>query len=265
MSPRRLAVLGHPVAHSRSPAMQTAALEQLGLAEEWEYGAIELAPEEFEARVRALPGEGYAGANVTVPHKQAALALADAPSEVAREIGAANTLVFNGETIGAHNTDADGFLRSLPEPAAGKRALVLGAGGAARAVVWALVREEAAVEVWNRTAARAEWLCAELGGTPVAVGEDASASTALLDQPAYDLIVNTSAVGLKGEDPFAELPLNAAGFRSEQTVVDMVYAEGGSGPARTPRSRRCAPPPAASGDCRFLTRRGATTRQPSRR
>jgi shikimate dehydrogenase len=244
MSVRRLAVLGYPVAHSRSPAMQTAALEALGLAREWEYGAIELAPEEFEERVRALPGEGYAGANVTVPHKQAALALADAPSEVARAIGAANTLVFGGEAIGAHNTDADGFLRSLPEPAAGKRALVLGAGGAARAIVWALVREEATVEVWNRTDARAEALCGELGGTPVAglaAGAPPVPSQAAppgppsspLDQPAYDLIVNTTAVGLEGEDPFAELPLSAGGFGAEQTVVDMVYAEGGTELLRT--------------------------------
>lgn len=229
MSVRRLAVLGHPVAHSRSPAMQTAALEALGLAAEWEYGAIEVSPAEFEARVRALPGEGYAGANVTVPHKRAALALADAPSETAREIGAANTLVFSGEAIGAHNTDADGFLRSLAEPPGGKRALVLGAGGAARAIVWALGREGATVEVWNRTAERAERLCAELGGRPVSLAaRGGPAGTGVPGQCAYDLIVNTSAVGLKGEDPFAELPLSAEGFGAEQTVVDMVYAEGGT-------------------------------------
>ncbi len=218
MSVRRLAVLGYPVAHSRSPAMQTAALAALGLADEWEYGAIEVAPEEFAARVRALSGEGFAGANVTVPHKQAALALADAPSEVAREIGAANTLVFNGEAIGAHNTDADGFLRSLPESPGGKRTLVLGAGGAARAIVWALGRERATVEVWNRTPERAERLCGGLGGTAVSDP----------DQAAYDLIVNTTAVGLTGENPFAVLPLTSEGFTVEQTVVDMVYAEGGT-------------------------------------
>ncbi|HSK50475.1 MAG TPA: shikimate dehydrogenase [Solirubrobacterales bacterium] len=218
MSRRRLAVLGYPVGHSRSPAMQTAALEALGLGGEWEYGAIEVGPEEFEARVRALPGEGFAGANVTVPHKQAALVVADAPSDVAREIGAANTLVFSEGRIGAHNTDADGFLRSLPESPAGKRALVLGAGGAARAVVWALIREEAEVEVWNRTGERAAALCTELGGDPVADP----------DQSACELIVNTSAVGLKGEDPFAALPLAADRFGPEQTVLDMVYAPGGT-------------------------------------
>jgi shikimate dehydrogenase len=218
MSVRRLAVLGYPVAHSRSPAMQTAALAALGLAGKWEYGAVEVAPERFEARVREMAEEGFAGANVTVPHKQAALALADAPSEVAREIGAANTLVFTSEGIGAHNTDADGFLRSLPGSPGGKRALVLGAGGAARAIVWALGRERATVEVWNRTPERAERLCGELGGTTVPDP----------DQAAYDVIVNTTAVGLKGEDPFTELPLSAERFVVEQTVVDMVYAEGGT-------------------------------------
>ena len=90
----KLAVLGQPVAHSRSPAMHTAALEALGLGGEWSYEAIEVAPEEFEARVRRLPGEGFVGVNVTVPHKLAALELADRASPAARAIGAANTLSF---------------------------------------------------------------------------------------------------------------------------------------------------------------------------
>ena len=164
----RLAVLGHPVGHSRSPAMHNAALAELGLGDEWSYEAIDVAPDEFEARVRAMPGEGFAGANVTVPHKGAALALADELSETAREIGAANTLVFADGEIRADNTDADGLLAALPGSPAGKRALVLGAGGAARAVVWALLREGAEVEVWNRTELRSQHLCEELGGEPVA-------------------------------------------------------------------------------------------------
>jgi shikimate dehydrogenase len=214
----RLAVLGYPVGHSRSPAMQGAALAELGLAGEWSYEAIEVAPDAFEARVRAMPAEGFAGANVTVPHKGAALALADELSETAREIGAANTLVFasveGGEPeVRAENTDAEGLLRALPGSPRGRHALVLGAGGAARAVVWALLREGATVEVWNRTALRSQHLCEELGGAPV----DAP------DQPAYELIVNTTAVGLAGEDPFAELPLAPDAFGPEQTVVDMVY------------------------------------------
>ena len=113
-----------------------------------------------------MPAEGFAGANVTVPHKGAALAVADELSEVAREVGAANTLSFEDGVIHAYNTDAEGFLAALPGRPGGKRALVLGAGGAARAVVWALVREGAEVEVWNRTELRSRNLCAELGGTP---------------------------------------------------------------------------------------------------
>jgi shikimate dehydrogenase len=210
----RLAVIGHPVAHSRSPAMQNAALAALGLAE-WSYEAIDVAPEAFAERVAELAVGDFAGANVTVPHKHAALALADAPSEVAREIGAANILVFVNGAVQAHNTDADGFLAALPEPPAGKRALVLGAGGASRAVCWALNREGARLDVWNRTGERAERICAELGGKAVADP----------DQAAYELIVNTSAAGLDGEDPFEHLPLSAERFAPGQTVVDMVYGD----------------------------------------
>ena len=212
---KRLAVLGQPVSRSRSPAMHNAALEALGLGGEWRYEAIEVGPEEFVELVDSMEEEGFAGANVTVPHKGAALAVAEEISEVAREVGAANTLSFGNGVVHAFNTDAEGFLRSLPEPPGSASALVLGAGGAARAVVWGLVRKGAEVEVWNRTELRSANLCAELGGTP----------TASPDQGVADLIVNTTAVGLRGEDPFAELPLSAAGFREGQTVVDLVYGE----------------------------------------
>jgi shikimate dehydrogenase len=210
---KRLAVLGHPVAHSRSPAMQNAALADLGLAGEWNYEAIAVAPDELESRVRAMAGEGFVGANVTVPHKGAALGLADRHSETAREIGAANTLSFADGEIRADNTDAQGLLDALPGSPRGAAALVLGAGGAARAVVWALLREGAEVGVWNRTELRSRHLCEELGGQPVAAP----------DASAYELIVNSTAVGLGGEDPFEELPLEAGDFGAGQTVVDMVY------------------------------------------
>jgi shikimate dehydrogenase len=212
---KRLAVLGHPVGHSRSPAMHTAALAALGLSGEWTYEAIDLAPDQFEPRVREMVGEGFVGANVTVPHKGAALALADSLSETAREIGAANTLSFAGAEIHADNTDAQGLLEALPGPVGGKRTLVLGAGGAARAAVWALTREGAEVVVWNRTTLRAEHLCEELGG----VVAEAPA------QGDFELIVNTTAAGLRGEDPFAELPLDPAAFTPDQTIVDLVYGE----------------------------------------
>lgn len=210
---RRLAVLGFPVAHSRSPSMHNAAFAELGMAGEWSYEAIAAAPDRLAERVESMPGEGFVGANVTVPHKEAALALADEISETAREIGAANTLSFEDGSVRAENTDAEGLLRALPTSPAGQRALVLGAGGAARAVVWGLLREGAAVEVWNRTELRSRHLCEELGGDAVAGP----------DQSSYGLIVNSTAVGLDDEDPFRELPLEAKGFAPGQTVVDMVY------------------------------------------
>lgn len=244
----RLAVLGHPVGHSRSPAMQSAALAALEMEAEWSYEAIDVAPDQFAARVRALPAEGFAGANVTVPHKTAAFALADVASEGAARIGAANTLVFDGVQIQAHNTDAGGLIASLPAPPGGRRALVLGAGGAARAAVWALRSEGAVVDIWNRTETKAQQIHVELGGT-VSVRDTAQVRDELeieldaaaeredklqitqrggvvvdFDQSAYDLIVNTTALGLQGEDPFEHVrPLRPDGFSPRQTVVDMVY------------------------------------------
>jgi len=193
--------------------MQTAALAELGLGEEWSYEAIDVAPDGFERLARELPGREFVGANVTVPHKGAALAVADTLTETAREIGAANTLVFGDTGVRAENTDAEGLLRSLPASPAGGRVLVLGAGGAARAVVWGLLREGARVAVWNRTELRSRHLCEELGGEVVSDP----------DPGAYDLIVNSTAVGLEGEDPFTELPLERDRFASGQVVVDMVY------------------------------------------
>jgi shikimate dehydrogenase len=155
------------------------------------------------------------GANVTVPHKGAALLVSERRSGVAREIGAANTLTFEEDEIRADNTDAQGLMESLPESPAGRRALVLGAGGAARAVVWALTREGTEVSVWNRTPERAAKLCAELGGEVV---EDPGPGD-------YELIVNSTSVGLRGEDPFADLPLASDWFGFSQTVVDLVYGD----------------------------------------
>ncbi len=215
---KRLAVLGYPVAHSRSPAMQNAALAELGLAGEWSYEAIEVAPDDFESRVRAMADEGFVGANVTIPHKEAALALADTPSRAALAIGAANTLSLLGGEIRADNTDAPGLIQAIPGSRAGTRALVLGAGGAARAAIWALTRAGAVVYVWNRTPSRAHDTYTELreqinlGGAPVESPR----------QEDYGLIVNTTSVGLRGEDPFAHLPLEPGKFAG-QIVVDMVY------------------------------------------
>lgn len=218
----RLAVLGHPVSHSRSPAMQNAALAGVGL-DDWEYQAIDVAPEDFPELVRRLPSEGFAGVNVTVPHKEAALAIADRASEAARAIGAANTLSFADGAISAENTDAPGLIDSLAGAGelAGRPALALGAGGAGRAVVWALAGAGMNVMLWNRTHSKAEALAAELGVEvipPELHGE--------IDPGRFDVIVNASAAGLGGGDGLADLPLDQGGFRPGQTVVDMVYGDG---------------------------------------
>src|SRR5689334_19128381 len=147
--------------------MHNAAFAATGL--DWRYVKLPVPPELFERTVRALPGSGYRGANVTIPHKVAALELADAASAPARAIGAANTLTFRDDGgIDADNTDAGGFLAALGESPRGRSALVLGAGGAARAVVWALAEAGASdVAIWNRTAERAEELARAFGARAV--------------------------------------------------------------------------------------------------
>ena len=224
---KRLAVLGHPVAHSRSPAMQNAALAALGLGDEWTYEAIEMPPADFPELTRALPAEGFVGANVTIPHKEAALALAGDASAAATEIGAANTLSFEDGEIRAENTDAPGLLAALPEPPSGKRALVLGAGGSARAVAWALAGQGAATEIWNRTAERAVELVEALSATAAGAGALGAVSDDQARAGGYDVIVNCTAVGMEGAgDPFAELPLMPKALGEGVVLVDLVYAGG---------------------------------------
>jgi shikimate dehydrogenase len=214
----RLGVLGWPVAHSRSPAMHMAAFAALGM-EGWRYQRLPVPPPLFAETTRALGRVGFLGANVTIPHKQAALALADRASEAARAIGAANTLTFAADGgVDAENTDAPGLIAALECSPRGKSALVLGAGGSARAVVWALGQAGASeVSVWNRTPERANALARELGAR--AVAEAVSA----------DLLVNCTSVGLQ---PSATEPetLNLLGLTFDRVgeysyVVDMVYRE----------------------------------------
>jgi shikimate dehydrogenase len=209
--------------------MQNAALEALGLAGEWSYEALDLPPDEFAERTRALPAEGFVGANVTIPHKEAALALADQASEPAQLIGAANTLSFAEGSIRADNTDAPGLVAALQEPVRDRTALVLGAGGSARAVVWALAGEGATVSVWNRTPERADELVRELPGAgagTVAEGRLAPVSGEQARAGAYDLIVNCTAVGMGEEDPFEQLPIDPERFNADILLVDLVYGGG---------------------------------------
>jgi len=170
--------------------MHNAALRALGM-EDWRYQALPVPRELFDETTRALGQAGFVGANVTIPHKQAALALAEQSSVAARAIGAANTLTFSTDgTIAAENTDAPGLIAALEQLVglpARPSALVLGAGGSARAAVWALQKAGAReVSVWNRTPERAAALARELGARTVSEPERA------------DLLVNCTAVGMIG-------------------------------------------------------------------
>lgn len=193
--------------------MQNAAFRALGL--DWRYVKLPVPPALFAETVRALPGSGFRGANVTIPHKRAALELADERTPSAEAIGAANTLTFMDHgTIEAHNTDAPGFLQAVGEDVRGLRALVLGAGGAGRAVAWAL-REAGAgeVAVWNRTPERAAELAEELGVIHV------------LRPPTADLLVNATSVGL---EPALDERETLEALQLDQLdpaplVVDLVY------------------------------------------
>jgi len=196
------------------------------------YQRLPVPPELFAETVQGLGPAGFTGANVTIPHKEAALAIADEPTDRARAIGAANTLTFREDgTIAAENTDAPGFLAALPESPSGRSALVLGAGGAARAIVWAL-REAGASEIrlWNRTPERARALAAEFGARAV---EDIT--------PA-DLLVNCTSVGL-GDTSESGLPSfkNGTGLADNTgefaSVVDLVYRPDGTELLRAAREQ----------------------------
>jgi shikimate dehydrogenase len=240
---KRLAVLGHPVSHSRSPEMQGAALEALGLAGDWSYEAIDLTPEDFARRTRRLPEEGFVGVNVTIPHKEAALAIADEASDAAREIGAANTLSFADGLIRADNTDAPGLVAALPGPIQGRAALVLGAGGSGRAAVWALAGQGVMVSVWNRTGIRADELVRDLahvGAYTSAEGRLKTVSTEQARATGYELIVNCTAVGMKGEDPFETLPVDPERFDADVALVDLVYGSSETRLVAEARSRGAA-------------------------
>jgi len=232
---RLAGVIGWPVAHSRSPRLHGFWLEKYRI--DGAYVPLAVSPENFREALRALPKLGFAGANVTLPHKEAALAVADDVDPLARRIGAVNTLVvgLDGRLHGS-NTDAFGFMAhlstSVPEwrPEAGP-AVVLGAGGAARAICVALL--DAGVpklRLLNRTRARADLLAADLlaadlGGTTV-VYDWADAAAAL---DGAGLLVNTTTLGMHGQPP---LDLSLDRLPRSAVVDDIVYV-----PLETPLLR----------------------------
>jgi shikimate dehydrogenase len=225
----RLGVLGWPVSHSRSPAMQNAALRAAGLSDGWHYQRLPVPPELFEETVLGLPASGFRGVNVTIPHKEAALALASEASTRAQAIGAANTLLFGADgQIWADNTDAPALVTALAQrlELRGASAFVLGAGGSARAAVWAL--KDAGVGellIWNRTPERAAELASEFGASAVA-------------QPLNggDILINCTSVGLHHEDQLEALLPSTHSLDTHRAVVDFAYRDGGTPLVRAARA-----------------------------
>ena len=214
-------VIGAPVAHSRSPALHGYWLRKYGIR--GYYVPLEVPQSALEDVLRAMPRMGFVGANVTIPHKETALRLADTVSDRAALIGAANTLIFRSDgRIHADNTDGYGFLENLRQGAPGWRAdagpcAVLGAGGAARAVVAALIEAGAEeIRLTNRTRNRAEALRAEFG-TKVTIVDWVQAGNAIEEAAT---LVNTTSLGMVGKREF-RVPLD--GLSPDAVVTDLVY------------------------------------------
>ena len=214
-------VIGHPIAHSKSPKLHGYWLKEHGL--EGHYVPIDVAPENLESVLRMMPKMGYVGANVTIPHKERALEIADQVTDRATLIGAANTLIFleDGKIL-ADNTDGYGFIQNLRngapdwDPTAGA-AVVLGAGGAARAVLASLL-DVGVPEILlsNRTRARAEQLRDDFGAR-IKVIEWVQAGNVMEDGAT---VVNTTSLGMTGK-PELRVPLD--GLNADAVVTDLVY------------------------------------------
>lgn len=215
-------VIGWPVAHSRSPRLHGHWLQRYGIAGYYVPLAVE--PAHLPAVLSALPRMGFVGANVTIPHKEMVLSLADRISDRARRIGAANTLTFREGRLEADNTDGLGFIANLrdhrPDFDAGRGPVaVLGAGGAARAIIAALLDEGAMeIRLANRTRARAEALAQALDPKRIRVVDWERASDIFVD---VALAVNTTSLGMEGAEPF-DLTLPMLG--PQVLATDLVYA-----------------------------------------
>ena len=216
----RAGVVGHPVKHSRSPIIHGYWLEQFGI--NGRYDRYDVKPEDFSHFVKTLSEQGLQGVNVTIPHKEAAFLALDEATERARRLKAANTLWFENGKLWGDNTDSIGFLANLDQGHPGwdinaKSALILGAGGAARAIIAGLrERNIEKITIVNRTRARAEELALMSGGQ-VAVAEWSKVSFQL---ESADLVVNTTSLGMSGQ-PDLDLSLDPLGKNA--LVTDIVY------------------------------------------
>ncbi len=213
---RLAGVIGWPVSHSRSPRLHGFWLDRYGI--DGAYVPLPTRPEHFATAVKGLAAAGFAGANVTIPHKEAAFALCDEVAATALRAGAVNTLVFSEGRIIGSNTDGIGFLANLRQhgidPAAGP-ALLLGAGGAARAIAASLRDLGVAVTLSNRTPARATELAAALSGCLVI--DWAERDIAIAD---HALLVNTTSLGMAGHAPLA---IDLGRAATDLAVADIVY------------------------------------------
>lgn len=218
-------IIGWPVSHSRSPRLHGHWLEKHGI--DGAYIPLPIPPEHFRDAVRGLMHAGFAGANVTIPHKAAAFAVCDVVDETARRAGAVNTLTFTNGTITGTNTDGWGFLANLRahtvNPHAGP-ALILGAGGGARAIAAALLAEGVAVTVSNRTASRAEQLVHDLPGLRIVPWHQRSEAVA-----DHALVINTTALGMENKE---SLTLDLSRAAPGTAIADIVYV-----PLETPLLR----------------------------
>jgi shikimate dehydrogenase len=229
---KQLGVIGYPLSHTLSPVFQQAALDYHSIPAT--YLAWPTPPERLAETVGRLRGEDYLGFNITIPHKERILELVDDVEDMARQIGAVNTVVNREGVLTGHNTDAYGFVKSLKERAGfeprGKAVLLLGAGGAARAAAYGLANEGVGIlTIANRHVARAESLAKELTSLvkEIAVVPLEEVSTDV------DLIVNSTSIGMASAASEGVSPLTTASIPSATLVYDMVYT-----PAETPLIRQ---------------------------
>jgi len=228
-------VMGWPVAHSRSPRLHGFWLDAYGI--DGAYVPLAVAPERFEAALRGLTALGFRGCNVTLPHKEATLALADEADDLARRIGAANTVVVRADgSLAVTNTDAFGFIENLEARAPGwpadRPAVLLGAGGASRAVIVALLDAGVPqIRIANRTLERAQALADSFGKAvlPVAWDERAAALEGA------GLLVNGTQLGMAGQPPL-EIALDA--LAGDAVVYDLVYVPLQTGLLKAAAERR---------------------------
>ena len=227
---KRAGVIGYPLGHSISPAIFQAAFDASGI--EARYEAWETEPDQLEGRLNALRGDDFLGANVTIPHKEAVVPLLDRLDERAQRVEAVNTIANESGQLAGYNTDVSGFALALRDDAGfdakGKRAAIIGAGGAARAVALALVEAGAAyVLVVGRSPKRADKICAALRGLTAAgttiTWTQWGDGVFLTYLPAADLIVNCTPVGTRGSESEGESPLDAALLPSSGVVFDLIY------------------------------------------